>query len=192
MATEDSTAETTEEATEAVTETEVEKTSTVEDSTEKTEEVESPENAKTEDEPKEPSDWKKLAQKWETRSKENFAEVKTLTTKVESYEKELAELRTNGSKVSTEVTELKSELSTKAVEAARFKAALAHGLSIDDTEFIVGTTEEEIAASAKKFADRVGSSTVRPTMRTQGAPSTKSKPKTLNERVLNQLDALED
>lgn len=63
---------------------------------------------------------------------------------------------TEQQRIEKERDEAKASGSSLALENARLKAAITHGLTEEDLEFIGGATPEEIAEKAKKYAERHG------------------------------------
>jgi hypothetical protein len=116
--------------------------------------------------------WKAEAQKWEGRSKGNLKDAEALKSKVAEYEAK-----------ANEADELRDQLTAKTTELARLKAALENGLSLEDTSFLTGSTDEEIAESAKKFAARIGAGTSRVPLRTQGAPTDNPRPLSIQDKL---------
>ena len=80
-------------------------------------------------------------------------------TEKQATKKELDEFRVWKDSQKTELEraqEKASQLEKDNLSLLRTNAALAVGLTVDDVEFITGTTKDEIEASAKKLAERFG------------------------------------
>ena len=76
----------------------------------------------------EPTDWKAMARKWETRAKEN-------------------------SQAAARLAEVEAENSLLKSESLRSQVALKHGISADDAAmFLTATTEKELDAQAARLA----------------------------------------
>lgn len=120
-----------------------------------------PENEPTEEptpepepEPAKETDWQAEARKWEKRAKDNkdaAARLKELEDAQKTEQERLAE------QLETERTAARNN----AVEAARYRAAIEHGLSKDDLEWL-GDDPEQIEDRAERFAARIAAMTPEP------------------------------
>jgi hypothetical protein len=72
-----------------------------------------------------------------------------------------------------------------AKELARYKVALAKGLSADDLEFLTGDTEEEMAARADKLLERIGAA--KPAPQFNGGPRTPAAGTSMNDLIRQQM-----
>lgn len=80
-------------------------------------------------------------------------------TEKQATKKELEEFRAWKDSQKTELEKIQdraAQLEKDKLDLLRVNAALAAGLSENDVEFVSGTTEDEIKASAKKLAERFG------------------------------------
>lgn len=97
------------------------------------------------------SDLRAKAEKWEKRAGEYTARIEELTTeaaRVSDLEKELAAGRDS-------LEEVTRERDVLAAEAARVKAALEYGLTLEDVELIGGGDPDTFKERAKKLAERI-------------------------------------
>lgn len=137
--------------------------------------------------------WKSLARKHEDDFKKLSREAQKNTTAAS----ELSALKAAGQSDMEKVTSLTSqhEAMQKAheessrerdalrVENSRIKAGMAHGLSIEDMQFIPAGTDEEMSAAAKTLSDRLGTKNARVPNFDGGGRSESSNPKTMGDVV---------
>ena len=96
--------------------------------------------------------WKALARKHEDQSKANADKAKRFDALEEASKTELE-------KATARAEAAEKALATKSLESDRLTAAIANGLTPDDTQFLTGTTVVELDAQAKLLAGRLTSAT---------------------------------
>lgn len=117
------------------------------------------------------TDWKAEARKWESRAKENSSAKARLDELEQASKTELQKAQERAEAAEKDRDSLRAE-------ALRMTVAARHGISGDNLEFLVGSTEEELEAKATKLASLITDSKPDPFPKadpSQGAGSGKSK-----------------
>lgn len=182
------TTETTADKTTEVAAQPAEETTSVEEVTVEEDKTETPEE--TEETEVKEVDFKTEARKWEARSKANRNALNEAQDSIADLQAELEDLKGKAAQPAAD-TETSTALTQATVENAKLRAAIEHGLSLEDLEFINGTSPEAIASNAKKFAERFASAP-RAALRTQGASTESAKPLTLEEQIKEQIREAEE
>lgn len=116
--------------------------------------VEEPEQDSPDESGTDEPDWKAMARKWEKRAKENSeaaARLKELEDAQKTEQERLAE----------QLESERSQARQSAIEAARYRAAMQHGLTPDHLDFL-GDDPEQIEERAQKFAQLIAEKTSEP------------------------------
>lgn len=91
----------------------------------------------------------------ESKIRGEYAELekqsKTWATEKESYEKTIADNKTAYDALNAQYTEATGKIAGYETEALKTKVAIEAGLPMDLRDFLTGSTEEEIKASAEKL-----------------------------------------
>lgn len=122
--------------------------------------------------PAQEPDWKAEARKWEKRAKDN-SDAAARLQKLEDAQK------TEQEKLTEQLEAERATARTNAVEAARYRAAMKHGLSDEDLEWL-GDDPDQIEDRAERLAARLAAATPEPPS-TQRRPQEKLKPGTVPE-----------
>ena len=118
-------------------------------------------------EPAQEPDWKAEARKWEKRAKDNSDAAARL--------KELEDAqKTEQERLTEQLEAERASARSNAVEAARYRAAMKHGLSDEDLEWL-GDDPDQIEDRAERLAARLAATNPEPPP-TQRRPQEKLKP----------------
>ena len=97
-------------------------------------------------------DWKAEARKWESRAKDNFAQINELKPKAEQFTKLEEASKSEAQRLAEAAEAAKRDTESARSEAIRYKAAATHGISAEHFDLLGSGTEEEITARAEKIA----------------------------------------
>ena len=115
---------------------------------EQTETVDQPTEEPTpEPDPAQEPDWKAEARKWEKRAKDNSDAAARLAELEDAQKSEQQKLQ-------EQLEQERQQARQAAVEAARYRAAMSHGLSADDLDWL-GDDPEQIEVRAERLASRL-------------------------------------
>lgn len=99
--------------------------------------------------------WQEEAEKWKALSRKHEEASQKNADKAKQFEAWQDSQKTEQQKAEDAAKALQSERDTALTEAARLRAAIAHGLTEDDLDLIGGSTPEEIEQRAEKLAARL-------------------------------------
>lgn len=105
-------------------------------------------------EPAQEPDWKAEARKWEKRAKENTDAAARLAELEDAQKSEHQKLQ-------EQLDQERLQGRQAAVEAARYRAAMKHGLAEEDLD-LLGDDPEQIEARAERFAARLAAAAPEP------------------------------
>lgn len=94
------------------------------------------------------TDWKAEARKWEARAKQNSDAAKRLGDIEEASKSELQ-------KAIDRAAAAEAALASAQAESLRLTVAARHGISGDNLDLLVGSTEDELEVKAKKIASLI-------------------------------------
>lgn len=126
-----------------------------------TEETTAVENAETTDSESTGTEtvdyWKSQSRRNEARSKENKSALDKLTADFNEAKQELDRWKERETGWNTAKADFEKANASATNEALKLKAALKHGLSFDDIDFLKGETEEELDKLATRLATPISS-----------------------------------
>lgn len=128
--------------------------------------------------PKDATDWKAEARKWEERSKTNYEELQQLKQQLESQ----GDVKSDLEKTLERLNSLEQTVAEKEAQILKQSVATEKGVPVD---ILVGTTKEELAAHADKVLEFRGSAPVGPVIPKAGFHPDPPKPNDEQEFVSN-------